>query len=149
MFYLVQELFIQIDGASDNVNFTNIHFFVWFLLLLHHLGYPLRHVHLCRLIVGHTHNDVDMRHSLSSQSRIRDQPNLWSFSSYKRWLEDVHRNELLEFFDIDRCYDFKEFLACMRHDSDAKVGTWMHIHLELRADGKIWSRTKPQMGRKH
>ena len=113
LYFVTQELFIQIDGASDNVNFTNIHFFVWFLLLMARLGYPLRHVHLCRLIVGHTHNDVDMRHSLSSQKRKRGHSNLWSFSSYKRWLEDVHRSELMQFFDVDRCYDFKEFLKGM------------------------------------
>ena len=93
-------------------------------------------------------NDVDMRHSLSSQKRKRCHSNLWSFSSYRRWLEDVHRSELMQFFDIDRCYDFKEFLKGMRHDADAKVGTWMHVHLELRSDDKIWSRTKPRMGRK-
>ena len=127
---------MQIDGASDNVNFTNIHFFVWFLSLMGHLDYPLRHVYLCRLIVGHTHNDVDMCHSLSSQKRKRCHSNLWSFSSYKRWLEDVHRSELMQFFDIDRCYNFKEFLKEMRHDTDEKVDTWMHIHLELRSDGK-------------
>ena len=74
-------------------------------------------------MVGHTHNDVDMRHSLSSQSLKNQQPDLWSFSSYRRWLEDVHRNELVEFFDIDRCYNFKEFVASMRHDADTKVGT--------------------------
>ena len=108
----IQELFtfIQIDGAADNVNFTNIDFFVWFLLWMSHLGYPLRYVHLCLLIVGHTHNDVDMSHSLSSQVREREYPNLWSFSAYEECLSQVHRNELIQFLDIDRACDFKSFL---------------------------------------
>ena len=139
---------MQIDGASDNVNFTNIHFFCWLLLLMQHLGFPLRHIHLCRLIVGHTHNDVDQRHSLSTQSRDLQDPNLWSFTSFKNWLKHVHRNELQGFFDVDRMYDFKRFTECMQHDSDAKVKTWMHIHLEVRGDGTVWSRSKPRMGRR-
>ena len=33
-FLQCQELFLQIDGVSDNVNFTNLHFFCWFLLVM-------------------------------------------------------------------------------------------------------------------
>ena len=139
---------MQMDGASDNVNFTNINFFCWFLLLMKHLGYPLRHVHLCRLMVGHTHNDVDMRHSLSSQARIAQEPNLWSFTAFKKWLMKVHSNELKEFWDVHQVYDFKSWLNEMRHDSDTKISTWMHVHLEVRDDGTVWARSKPRMGRK-
>ena len=99
-------------------------------------------------MVGHTHNDVDQRHSLSTQSRDLQEPNLWSFTAFKNWLKHVHRNELQGFFDIDRVYDFKSFFECMNHDSDAKVSTWMHIHLELRSDGTVWARSKPRMGRR-
>ena len=143
-----QELYIQMDGASDNANFTNIHFFCWFLLLMRYLGYPLCCIHLCRLIVGHTHNDVDMRHSLSSQARSAEEPNLWSFTSFKKWLQRVHQNELKGFFDINRVYDFKTFVAEMHHDADEKVNTWMHVQLELRDNNTVWARSKPRMGRR-
>ena len=113
-----------------------------------HLGFPLRHVHLCRLMVGHTHNDVDMRHSLSSQARADQEPNLWSFTAFKKWFQKVHKNELLGFWDVGKVYDFKSWLSEMHHDSDIKIGTWMHVHLEVRDNGTVWARSKPRMGRK-
>lgn len=144
----MQELFLQIDGASDNVNFANLHFFVWFLLVMHHFGYPLYTIHLCRLMVGHTHNDVDQRHSLSTASREAENPDLWSFTSFEKWLKNVHRHELKGFYDIHKVYDFKSFLGEMRHDADEKVSTWMHTQLEVRANGTVWARSKPRMGNK-
>ena len=151
--HAAQELYIQIDGASDNVNFTNVYFFCWFLITMSSYGYPLYTIHLCRLMVGHTHNDVDQRHSLSTQSRDRDEPNLWSFTSFKRWLMNVHKNELklfLELFcDIHRVYDFTTFVSEMKHDADVKVSTWMHVQLQVCSNGAnrtVWSRSKPRMG---
>ena len=130
------------------MNYTNIHFFVWFLLYMRHLGLPLRHIHLCRLMVGHTHNDVDQRHSLSTKARDAEEPNLWSFTSFKTWLQHVHRHELKGFFDVGRVYDFKRFVFCMLHDADEKVNTWMQVQIEVSQNGTVWTRSKPRMGRR-
>ena len=54
-----RELYIQWDGASDNVAKTNIRFCVWLLLSCSALGLPLEKITICRLLVGHTHFDVD------------------------------------------------------------------------------------------
>ena len=61
-----RELRIQWDGASENVNKTNWRFLVW--LLLQKTG--LTKIRLQRLIVGHTHYDVDQLHSVFSRKCI-------------------------------------------------------------------------------
>ena len=42
------EMFIQWDGASENVAKTNLRFFVWFLLMCDAKGLPLRMITVCR-----------------------------------------------------------------------------------------------------
>ena len=94
------------QSFTSGVTVDGDHFFVWFLPLMRHLDFPSRHVHLCRLIVGHTHNgDIPCLHrSLNGIILIF------------RWPEDVHHSELIQFFETDRSYDFKEFLMDMWHD---------------------------------
>ena len=41
-------VFIQWDGASENVNKTNLRFFIWLLLVTEHLDLPLRTITVCR-----------------------------------------------------------------------------------------------------
>ena len=49
------EMFIQWDGASENVAKTNLRFFVWFLLMCDSKGLPLQTITVCRLSRMHSH----------------------------------------------------------------------------------------------
>ena len=42
------ELFVQWDGASENVNMTNLRFFIWLLLLCDEKRLPLVTITICR-----------------------------------------------------------------------------------------------------
>ena len=53
------DLYINIDGAGDNVCYTVMYFLVHVLLCAHAIGWCLRRIHVLRCKVGHTHNDLD------------------------------------------------------------------------------------------
>ena len=61
------KLYIQWDGASDNVNVTNFYFLTWLLMVSGSLGLPLVTIVVSRLCVGHTHFDVDAFHGVLSK----------------------------------------------------------------------------------
>ena len=63
-----EEMYVQWDGSSDNVAYTNVWFLVWLLVSAERAGWPLRRVYLLRFLVGHTHNRLDAMFAQLSKS---------------------------------------------------------------------------------
>ena len=59
MFDTLTDLYLNVDGASDNVCYTVFWGLAFLLLCAKLAGWPLRRIHLLRLEVGHTHNQLD------------------------------------------------------------------------------------------
>ena len=89
------QMYIQWDGSSDNVAYTNIWFFVWLLVSAEREGWPLRHVYLLRFVVGHTHNRLDAMFSQLSKalfgnhSRGASRRDVLSLSEFRTMCEKV------------------------------------------------------------
>ena len=45
-----KKVYIQWDGASENVNYTNLRFFIWLLLMCEAENLPLEVITVCRLV---------------------------------------------------------------------------------------------------
>ena len=101
-----EEMYIQWDGSSDNVNYTNIFFLVWLLVSAERAGWPLRRVYLLRFVVGHTHNRLDSMFAQLSKalygnhSRGASRRDVLSFSEFKTLCEKVYCRILSHFEDI-------------------------------------------------
>ena len=67
IFDYTSRLYMQWDGARDNVNVTNFYFLAWLLMVAGSLGLPLASIVVSRLEVGHTHFDVDAFHGILSK----------------------------------------------------------------------------------
>ena len=99
-------MYIQWDGSSDNVNYTNIFFLVWLLVSAERAGWPLRQVYLLRFVVGHTHNRLDSMFAQLSKalygnhSRGASRRDVLSFSEFKTLCEKVYCRVLSHFEDI-------------------------------------------------
>ena len=102
-----EEIYVQWDGSSDNVNYTNIFFLAWLLLSAERSGWPLRRVYLLRMVVGHTHNRLDAMFALLSKalfgnhSRGASRRDVLSFSEFKSLCEKVYHASLSHFEDIE------------------------------------------------
>ena len=55
----VADLYINFDGASDNICYTVLYGIAHYLRCARANGWALRRVHCLRFIVGHTHNILD------------------------------------------------------------------------------------------
>ena len=144
------EMFIQWDGASENVAKTNLRFFVWFLLMCDSKKLPLQVITVCRLLVGHTHFDVDQRHSVLSRCILgrrgpadRGRRQLHSLSAFKRVIEAAHKD--LKFFaECTANYDFDTWLQSM--ETKLEPGLSTHLQYQLRVqNGVVFARSKPRM----
>jgi len=62
------DLWINVDGAGDNICYTLYYFLVHLLLCARKSGWPLTRVHLLRMRVGHTHNDLDATFAVLSKN---------------------------------------------------------------------------------
>lgn len=85
----VTDLWINVDGAHDNICYTLYYFLVHLLLSARAEGWTLRRVHLLRMKVGHTHNDLDATFAVLSKyvygkhSRGDSRKNILSLGSFK------------------------------------------------------------------
>ena len=108
------------------------------------------HTHTHRLLVGHTHFDVDQRHSVLSRCILgrrgpadRGRTKLHSLSAFKRVIESAHK-DLRFFAECTANYDFDVWLASMENKLEPGLST--HLQYQLRVqDGVVLSRSKPRM----
>ena len=86
----VTDLWINIDGSGDNINYTLYYVFAHLLLCEEDSGWPLQRFHLLRMKVGHTHCDLDATFATLSKfvygkhSRGVCKQNIFSLSSFKK-----------------------------------------------------------------
>ena len=90
-----EEMFVQWDGSSDNIAYTNIWFLVWLLVSAERSGWPLRRVNLLRYVVGHTHNRLDAmfaqlsKNLFGNHSRGASRRDVLSLSEFKGVCDQV------------------------------------------------------------
>ena len=106
---------------------------------------------MSRLLVGHTHFDVDQRHSVLARYILgrlgpsdRGRRKLHSLSAFKQCVKDAH-SDLKFFSECTANYDFDKWLKGM--ESKLEVGLSEHLQYQLRRvdNGVIMSRSKPRM----
>ena len=103
-----------------------------------------------RLLVGHTHFDVDQRHSVLSRFLLgrlgpadRGRRVLHSLSAFKTAVEQAH-SDLKFFSECTANYNFDEWLKTM--ESKHEPGLAKHLQYQLRRNGDvIMARSKPRM----
>ena len=61
------DVYINVDGSGDNINYTLVYTLVHFLLCAHAKKMKLTRIHILRMKVGHTHNDLDAAFALLSR----------------------------------------------------------------------------------
>ena len=78
------DVYINVDGSGDNINYTVVYTLVHFLLNAHAKKMRLTRIHILRMQVGHTHNDLDAAFALLSRlvygKHSRGDPRLDVFS---------------------------------------------------------------------
>lgn len=85
----VTDLWINIDGAGDNINYTLYYVLAHILLKAKEKGWSLKRIHLLRMKVGHTHCDLDAtfaalsKHVYGKHARGDSRKNLLSLSAFK------------------------------------------------------------------
>ena len=145
------KLYMQWDGASENVAKTNLRFFIWLLLACESKDLPLETIVVCRLLVGHTHFDVDQRHSVLARYILgrlgiqdRGRRKLHSLSAFKKCVQEAH-DDLETFSECTKNYDFDQWLACMENKLEIGLPTHLQYELKRAGNGVILSRSKPRM----
>ena len=132
------ELRLQLDGASDNVCVDNVQFWIWQLLFAQAHGLTLQCVRISRLIVGHTHFDVDQLFAVFSmymfgkRSDMGRRRNVFTPSEFKAAIHEAHANNLADYVYMGATYNFKEWLKCAREPApDVQTGIKMAYVIEL------------------
>jgi len=83
------DLYINVDGAGDNICYTLVYSLIHFLLCAKASNWKLQRIHLLRMKVGHTHNLLDATFGLLSRviygkhARGDSRMDMLSFSSFK------------------------------------------------------------------
>ena len=104
-----------------------------------------------RLLVGHSHFDVDQRHSVSSRHILgrrgagdRGRRDLHSLSAFKECIKEAH-SDLIFFSECTGNYNFDEWLSGM--ETKLEPGLTKHFQYQLRrgGEGVILTRSKPRM----
>jgi hypothetical protein len=86
----VEDLHVNLDGAGDNINYTFLYSLVHLLLCAKKSGWALKRIHLHRMKVGHTHNELDATFAILSlyvygkHSRGDPRQNILSPSDFKK-----------------------------------------------------------------
>ena len=67
VFSTCSDVYINVDGSGDNINYTVVYALVHFLLVAHAKKMKLTRIHILRMKVGHTHNDLDAAFAILSK----------------------------------------------------------------------------------
>ena len=89
LFRKCTDLYINVDGAGDNICYTLIYALVHFLICANSNKWKLKRIHILRMKVGHTHNDLDAtfgvlsRYVYGKNSRGDSRKDILSFKAFE------------------------------------------------------------------
>lgn len=143
----VADLYINFDGASDNICYTVLYGIAHYLHCARASGWALRRVHILRFVVGHTHNILDSTFGVLSRhvygkhgTTARD---LLSFSGFDAICKEVFEAQLKAIVDIRAVHDFDSFLKEYRPKSeDRNIRKQFAFTFEVRANRQVYVRSK-------
>lgn len=127
-----RRLYIQWDGARDNVNITNFYFLTWVLMVAGSLGLHLNSIVVSRSEVGHTHFDVDAFHAVLSKylyGCVKTNDSRRSIHTVRAFKEHMYAcyPSLAAFIDVHRSWDFDEFIREMTTPGQSQINN-MYAH---------------------
>ena len=103
-----------------------------------------------RLIVGHSHFDVDQRHSVCSRKLLgrrgpadRGRRALHSLSTFKSAVQEAHK-DLIFFQECTANYNFDKWLRSMENKHEVGIKTRLLYQLRVE-NGVVMERSKPRM----
>ena len=103
-----------------------------------------------RLLVGHSHFDVDQRHSVCSRCLLgrrgpgdRGRRSLHSLSAFKTAVHEAH-TDLIFFQECTANYNFDKWLNSMQNEHEVGIKTRLQYQLRVE-DGVVMERSKPRM----
>ena len=106
----VTDLWMNVDGAGDNINYTLYYFLTHILLKAKEKDWPLKRIHILRMKVGHTHCELDATFAALSKfvygkhSRGDSRKNILSLSSFKEvCCGGVHAHAQVRAHTLSRC----------------------------------------------
>ena len=146
-----KKIYVNWDGAHDNVNYTCVYTLIHFLVCAESAGWPLREFVILRLPVGHTHVLLDAawgilslfiygRHSRGDARRdVLDWQQLYNAC-------DTAFGPRLEIFEhLQGCFDFDTFVRSYRPPAaDAGLSKHYAVHLRVE-DGVVYARSRPDI----
>ena len=159
------DVYINFDGASDNICYHVFYGLAWLLYSARKAGRPLKRIHilrfkvcilyidthshahitvcpLCLLQVGHTHNQLDgsfgvlSRHVYGRQCGGTTARDILSFSAFEKVCREVFEDRLVGVPRIRGVYDFKTFLKGVRpRTADRDIQTQFGLQFQASEDG--------------
>jgi len=147
-------ILVQIDGSSDNVNVTSVYYFIWMLLGAQKAGASLHTVRLSRLIVKHTHNDVDRYFSILSRfiwgctSWGFRRRNVWFIKAFMTCVRHAH-TDLKRVKMVHACFNFTQFFKnsrCAEIDLGIQDSYVIELSTDTSKPGIVLIRQKSVMG---
>ena len=152
------EIRMQVDGASDNVCTYMVYLWTHYLLWAQETGHAFSCVRVSRLIVGHTHFDVDQLFSVLSvalfgtKTRSRRRLDVYTLEAFLEIVKNAFGTNLQSIKYVGAMYDYKRRYEKVRTNNQLESGIKEAFVYELSTSslpgdvGKVFWRSKPRMG---
>lgn len=149
------DLYINFDGASDNVCYHVMYGLAYFLRQAKQAGWPLQRVHILRFKVGHTHNQLDGTFGLMSRNIYGRQRggttarDLLSFTGFKKICKEILGDRYVDITEIRAVYNWRKFFAKVRpRSADRDLKLQFSVQMESTPDASIRVRTSAAVSAK-
>ena len=155
------EIRLQVDGASDNVCTYMVYLWTHYLLWAQETGLALTKIRVSRLIVGHTHFDVDQLFSVLSvalfgtKTQHRRRIDVYTLDEFKSLVRNTFGDQLHGVKYVGATYDYKRRYEKVRENGQLETGIKTAFVYELSTssvagnEGKVYFRAKPRMGERY
>ena len=153
-----RRLYLQVDGASDNVAYTVMYFAAWLMLMSQQQRFGdllvLDSIVMSRLPVGHTHIDIDQvfsvfaRHLFGRKKSGLRHLDVHSIEQFEAELRKAHAGMLSEYLLLTACFDFDAYFKdSKRPATDTGIKGWrvFEFKTDTAKPGVVQLRTQKQM----